>query len=354
MEPKRVAGKSGADSILLFTNEDRVDPNFYYLAGVSKMTHVTAYLAAVKGKPAILTNSLEYGTLRKTRGFRVEKVSDSKELKRLMERSLGRKIGINQEYVSVNSLRRLKSVLKGRKFIDVSGNLAGMRSVKTNEEVSKIRQACRITEELFSHLEGIAKRGKTEIAIASELEAEAKRLGAEGMSFPSIIASGRNSAVPHHVSGKTRLAEGILLADIGVVYRGYCSDMTRTYVIGEPAAMHKHIYAVVSRAKKESIAMARAGEKASNVFNAADAIIKKSYGTGMIHGLGHGLGIEVHDFPDGFRQKSKTILRKGMCLTMEPGYYKEGFGGVRIEDDIVIRNGRPKMLSKAPERLVSL
>lgn len=174
------------------------------------------------------------------------------------------------------------------------------------------------------------------------------------MSFPPIIASGKNSAVPHHVSGNTRLAEGIFLADVGVVYRGYCSDMTRTYVIGEPTAMHKHMYAVVNRAKKESTAMAEAGEKAVDVFNAANSIIKDSYGVDMIHGLGHGLGIEVHDYPDGFRQKSKTVLREGMCLTVEPGYYKEGFGGVRIEDDIVIRNGRPKALSRAPERLVSL
>ena len=354
MDLRKAIGKSGADSLLLFTHEDKVDPNFYYLAGVSKMTHVTAYIAAGKKRPAILTNPLEYGTFRKTAGFCVEKVSDSKEMKRLMGKNLGRKIGINQEYVSVNSLRRLKSVLRGRKFIDVSKNLADMRSVKTKEEISKIKQACRITEELLSHLEGIAKHGKTEIEIASELEAEAKRLGAEGMSFPPIIASGKNSAVPHHVSGKTKLGEGILLIDVGVVYRGYCSDLTRTYVIGEPTAMHTHMYAVVSRAKKESTAMAIAGEKASNVFRAANSIIKNSYGTDMIHGLGHGLGIEVHDFPDGFRQKSKVILRKWMCLTMEPGYYKEGFGGVRIEDDIVIRNGRPKMLSKAPERLVSL
>ena len=352
MDMKGILAKSG--SLLLFTREDAIDPNFYYLAGLSKSTRVSAYLAIGKGKPVLITNPLEYGTLKKITGFIVEKVSSEKEFKTVLDRTLGKKVGINNEYVSVNSLKRLRSLARGRKFEDISKNLREMRTVKSREEINKIRHACRITLELFAHLETLAKIGKTETEIAAEIESEAKRLGAEGMSFPSIIASGENSAVPHHVSGKTKLSEGILLADIGVIYDGYCSDMTRTYCIGEPTVMHKHMYAVVNRAKETAEKAAKAGSKASVVFDAANKIIKDSYGKDMIHGLGHGLGIDVHDYPDGFRSGSKTMLRNGMCMTIEPGFYQEGFGGMRIEDDIVIRKGKPAMLSKAPDRIVSL
>lgn len=342
-----------AGSALLFTHEDDVDPNFYYFAGISKASRLTAFMAIGKGKPVVFSNPLEYDAVKKFKNFRAVRVEKKEQLEMALRKSSGKKIEINCDYVSVNSMKRLKSMLKGRKFIDVSKQLREMRSVKSQEEIRKIREACKITSGLFSHVESVARVGKTEIEIVNEIEAEAKRLGAEGMAFPPIIASGKNSAVPHHIPGRTRLAEGILLADIGVVYEGYCSDLTRTYYLGEPTAIHKRMYAVISNARKAALKIANAGTPSKRIFEAANETIKKNYGCDMIHSLGHGLGIEVHETPS-VSLKSKETLKAGMCITIEPGYYKEGFGGVRIEDDIVVKKRKPKMLSKAPEKLVSL
>ncbi|MBI2579363.1 MAG: aminopeptidase P family protein [Candidatus Aenigmarchaeota archaeon] len=341
----------GIDSLLLFTREDDIDPNFYYFTGMSRMQRLTAYMIAGKGKPVVITNPLEYGMLSRNRNFTAVKTENRKQIQSALRQRLGEKVGINCDYVSVNSMKKLRSVLKGRKFIDVSKQLCGMRAVKAKEEIHKIREACRITEELFSFLEASARKGRTEIGIANGLETEARRLGAEGMAFPPIIASGRNSAVPHHRTGKAKLAGGILLADIGVIYEGYCSDITRTYYIGEPTVMHKHMYAVINSARKEAIKTAKPGVRAKKIFESANSIIKKGYGSGMIHSLGHGLGIEVHEAPS-VSSKSKETLGSGMCITIEPGYYMWDFG-VRIEDDIVIAK-KPVMLSRAPDNLVSL
>ncbi|MBI2172769.1 MAG: aminopeptidase P family protein [Candidatus Aenigmarchaeota archaeon] len=346
--------KSGADSVLLYTSEDRIDPNFYYAAKLSRTRRLSGYLALGKGRPVLVTNALELGTLKGRKNFRAAQADSREHLRRLLNRSLGRKVGINCDYVSVNSMKKMRSLLRGRKFMDVSKAFAGMRSVKTKEEIKNIRQACRITEDIFSELQAEIKRGKTEIELSNFVEAKVKRSGAESVSFPPIIAFGRNSAVPHHMPGKTRIGEGMVLADIGVIYNGYCSDMTRMFYVGKPTAMHNHMYAVVNRARKAALGAIRRGAVAADVFNAANSEIKESYGKDMIHSLGHGLGIEVHDYPESLSPKNRYIIKDGMCVTVEPGYYQEGFGGVRIEDDIVVKNGRPVMLSRAPEKLTMI
>ncbi|MDI6721860.1 MAG: Xaa-Pro peptidase family protein, partial [Candidatus Aenigmarchaeota archaeon] len=319
-----------------------------------KTSHFTAYLILKKGKPVVITNPLEYRLLLGRKSFTTLQAGKNEYLKGILKKNMGKKIGLNYSHVSVASFKKIKSLLKGRKFIDVSEYMSDIRSVKTKEEIKNIKEACRITEEMFSYLQTILKKGITEKEIADEIEIKTKRLGADGMAFPPIIASGKNSAIPHHRPGGTGLTEGILLADIGVIYNGYCSDMTRTFFVGEPGAMHNHMYSVVNKARKDAIGIARAGTKSKDVFDAANSIIKKNYNCDMIHSLGHGLGIEVHDYPQGLSSNSGFVLKKDMCLAIEPAYYKEGFGGMRIEDDVVVGNGKAKLLSKAPDRLVVL
>ncbi len=341
-------------SVLLYTSEDDIDPNFYYAAKLSRARRLSGYLALGKGRPVLVTNALELGTFKGKKNFRAVQADSREHLKGLLRKSLGRKVGINCDYVTVNSMKRLRSILRGRKFVDVSKAFAEMRSVKTKEEIKNIRQSCRITEDIFSKLQSEIKRGKTEIELANSVEAEAKRLGAEDVSFQPIIAFGKNSAVPHHRPGKTKIAEGLIIADIGVIYDGYCSDMTRMFYVGKPTAMHNHMYAVVNRARKAALGAIRRGAKASDVFDAANSEIKESYGKDMVHSLGHGLGIMVHDYPGSLSPKNRYIIKDNMCMTVEPGYYQEGFGGVRIEDDIVVKNGKPLMLSRAPEKLTMI
>ncbi len=344
---------TNADSALLYTQEGSIDPNFYYFTRLSKKKELSAYLILKKGKPVIIANSLEYEEISKVAGFRVVKIDKKGQLQGALKKYLGKSIGLNYDYVSVASFKKIKNILKGRRFSDISKKLGEIRSVKTKEELRNIKEACKVTNELFDFLKSIAKRNTTEMEIANQIETKSRQLGAEGLAFPAIIASGKNSASPHHVPGKTKLQSGVLLADIGVVYNGYCSDMTRTFFIGEPTVMHKHMYAVVNNAKKEAIGMAKHGAKAKDIFHAGNGIIKKNFSSDMIHSIGHGLGILVHDYPHGIGQNSAFRLKENMCLAVEPAYYNHDCG-VRIEDDIVVTKGKARLLSEAPDELIQL
>ncbi len=338
------------DSIVLSTNDDMIDANFYYFSGVSKTLRLSSALVVLNNnKKILLTNPLDYGTLRNLRGFEVHNIEKREQSQTILKKNAGRRVGLNYNYINVNSFGRLKNLLAGRKFKDMSNELGDARSIKTSEEIKNIREACRITGEIFEFIENSAK-GKREIDIANALDGEARRLGAEGLSFDPIIASGKNSSVPHHKSGAAKIKRGVLLCDIGVIYNGYCSDITRTYSVGEPTATHEHMYEIVNAARKEAIGMVKKGAKARDLFSAANGVIKKEFGSDMVHSLGHGLGILVHDYPEGLSEKSRTILKENMVMTIEPGYYNQ-HGGVRIEDDIVVKNHGAQMLSKAPDRL---
>ena len=349
-----VIRNSKTDSIFLYAGDAAADVNFYRFSGISKATHSTGYLILKKGKRILLTDPLEYGNMRKMRNISVKEISKPDDMKRFLSAYSGKRIGINCNFVSVNSMKKIRRLLKGKRFVDVSEHLSKSNEIKTPEEIKKIREACMITSEMFRHVENMKIASMREIDVANELEIIAKRLGCEGFSFPPIIAFGKNSAIPHHITGKTRIGKGVLLADIGVTYEGYCSDMTRMFFIGNADDKIKNMYKTVNDARKKSIGIAKSGVKANNVFDAANNMIKTSFGSDMIHGVGHGLGILVHDYPAGIHGKSDFVLKENMCITIEPGYYKKGFGGVRIEDDLVVKKGKPMLLSKAPDEIVEV
>lgn len=344
MDFKKILASCGVDSLVFVTDGPRVDANFYYFAGLSKAIQVTSTIIVTKKGPIAITNRLEERIF----GGKKIVIESRSEAESAMRKHTGKTIGVDYSSISAARLFHFRKFLKGRKIIDVSGKMNGIRAVKAAPELKKVREACRMTEEILNAMEKLVKRSVTEKDLADEIAHAARRNGAEDISFPPIAACGKNSAIPHHVPGNAKL-KGMLLVDFGIVHQGYCSDLTRMFYIGKADEKAKRIYGTVHSAQAAAIAAARSGAKAKDVHIAADDIIKKNFKQSMIHSVGHGLGIEVHEYP-GVSEKSPATLARSMVITIEPGYYKKGWGGVRIEDDVVVGK-KAILLSKAPARI---
>ena len=335
-----------ADAVILTTSEDRVDENFYYLAGISKTKHVSAAVIAKKNGSVVLTNRLEHGTF----SGRKIVIENKKQFTGAVRKNSGKTVGMNLDYLSVNSLERYRKILKGRKIIDVSKELGEMRAIKTNAEIRKIKEACRITMDIFDVLDKLLEKARTERDLALEMKYAAVKNGAEDVAYPTIVASGWNAALPHHASGGSKIAKGILLIDFGVIYDGYCSDINRTFSFGRADEKAKRIYKIVYGAQRAGLRKISPGSKADAPHNAANNELKK-LDQQLIHAFGHGLGIQVHDYPGTLSSKSKIILKKNMVFTAEPGYYDNAWGGVRIEDDVIVGRGA---ITKSPSEITEI
>ena len=346
---------SGADCALLRTDGDKIDSNFYYLSQISKTSKLSSFLILRKNKkPLLITTVLEYGGLKGNKNFDVICYKGAKDFSSIVRKQLKGKIGINYSYYTLSSFNKLKKVFPEKKFIDISSELTKLRGIKTKEEIKNIFEACRITEEVLVKVQDTVKVGMTEKELADELEYLAKKGGVENVSFPTIVAVGKNSSVPHHITWKTKIVTGkILLVDFGVIYNGYCSDLTRMFFIGRSNENIRRTYSVVYKAQREAIKKIRENVKSSEVFNIANGILEKRLGQKLIHSLGHGLGIDVHDYPSRMSEKSAFVLKENMCLTVEPAYYGRNFG-IRIEDDVVVKKNGCRLLSDAPRELVEI
>jgi Xaa-Pro aminopeptidase len=337
------------DSVLLRTDGDNIDSNFYYMLQLDKARHISGSMLLRKGRrPIVVASVLEYGEVKKLRGIHAVQYSGNTDI---IKKNAGRRVGIDHTYYTLASFARLKKNLPGRKFIDISEDIAALRSVKTREEIKKIASACRIAEEVMEKVPDIAKPGMKEIELAAELEMLAKK-SACTPAFQTIVATNKNASVPHHFSGKAKISKGLLLVDFGIAFEGYCSDITRMFNIGKTDEKIDYAYSVIHNAKQAAVKAMKEGTVSSDIFMAASRIIEKELGQKLIHSLGHGLGIDVHDFPEGMSENSNYKLKENMCLTVEPGFYK-GIG-IRIEDDVVVGKSSSKMLSKAPKEIVEI
>jgi Xaa-Pro aminopeptidase len=229
------------------------------------------------------------------------------------------------------------------------------RMIKEAEEIERIAAAAAIADKAFEHLLGFIKTGMTEREIALELEFFMRRNGAEEMAFDPIVASGPNSARPHAIPGERRLAPGdLLVLDFGAKVGGYCSDMTRTVAIGSPSDAQRRLYEAVLEANEAGLAAVRSGLPCVEVDRAArDVLVGKGLGELFTHGLGHGVGIDIHEMPT-VGQRSTQSLRSGAVVTIEPGVYESGVGGVRIEDLVVVEESGYRLLTNAPKELIEL
>ncbi len=239
-------------------------------------------------------------------------------------------------------------------LVPVSGLVEKIRLIKTPQEIKIIKAAAEIADAAFKHILTFVTAGKSELEVSNELEFFMRKQGATSSSFDIIVASGLRSALPHGVATDKIIEKGdFVTLDFGALYNGYVSDMTRTIAVGEPSEQLKEIYQIVLDSQMlalEKIKPGMTGIEADAV--ARDYIKSKGYGEAFGHSLGHGIGLEVHEGP-GLSFRSETVLEEGMVITIEPGIYVPGIGGVRIEDDSVVTStGNEKLTHSTKELLI--
>ncbi|MBN2067351.1 MAG: aminopeptidase P family protein [Candidatus Diapherotrites archaeon] len=329
------------------------DPNFYYFSGLSVGHFFGTALILRQGKKPVLLTTRFYSVPKALRkNLVVKTVENSKKVRKILGQHLkGRRIGLNYNFATKKGYADLRKMLKGKAFFDVSKNLAEVRAVKTSGEISKIRTAVGITEKVLQRVPKIYRRGMTERALALAIELEFRQKADDSIGFPVIVASGANGSVPHHMPSEKRIGKGFLLVDAGCRYRNYCADLSRTFFVGSATERQRELYQAVFASQRFSLSLIKPGEKCSGIFAKAGKFLKSETGFSLIHGLGHGLGIEVHDSPRGFLEGSNERLKPGMVLTVEPAIYGR-FGGIRIEDDILVTKTGCRLLSSAPKKLV--
>ena len=233
----------------------------------------------------------------------------------------------------------------GIKLYDGSRALKLERAVKKEFELECIKKACEITEKALKNIVSEFKQGITEESVKIKLEKEMLKLGADDIAFDSIVAFGKNSAVPHHQTGKTKLEENsVILIDTGCKINGYCSDITRTYFFGQPDEKFKACYSAVLTANLKAIEDINERMSTDKADKVARSILKeKGLDKYFTHSLGHGVGLEIHEFPTLSPRQSEK-LEEGMVFTIEPGVYFDGEFGIRIEDTVVLKNGKIQRL----------
>jgi Xaa-Pro aminopeptidase len=273
-------------------------------------------------------------------------------------------IGYESHHVTVDGLRALESVLADAAaggtvpgLTSVRRAVEALRAVKDDDEVDALRRACAVADAALAELasEGALRPGRTELQVGRELDARMLALGAEAPSFETIVAAGANSAIPHHRPDSTELRAGdFLKLDFGATVDGYHSDMTRTVVLGEAADWQREVYELVAAAQAAGRAALAVGADVVAVDAAArDVIAAAGHAEHFTHGLGHGVGLEIHEAP-GIGQLGAGRLAAGMAVTVEPGVYLPGHGGVRIEDTLIVTDDEPELLTLTSKELLVL
>lgn len=276
------------------------------------------------------------------------------ELAKLVRRCRLWRVALQSGHVSLAIRKALVKSLGARRVVHVEDRLIHQRAVKDQKELSLIRRAASITQAAFRETIAQIKPGQSEQQICALLEYTIRHLGANGVSFPSVVAVDGNASLPHAIPGLKKVrAGGIILIDWGAKFGGYCADLTRVIALGSMPSAIKKIYAIVLEAQLAAIEVIAPGVALKQVDQVArDIITKAGYGEQFGHSLGHGIGLDIHEQPV-LAGRSEGVLEPGHVVTVEPGIYLPGVGGVRIEDDVLVTARGRRVLTDLPKTLES-
>jgi len=327
-------------------------PNIRYLSGFSGSA---ASVLITKSKNFFITDfRYKDQSHKEVNGFQIYiNYNQNDELKNILESEGIKAAGFEANHLSYGSYDNYSNTFPAVKFVPLTDAIEKLTMKKTDDELAKLQKAVDITDKVFSKMLEFIKPGMRELDVSAEITYTHKKLGALKDSFEPIVASGWRAALPHGIASNKIIESGdILTLDFGCVYEGFCSDMTRTISIGKPPDEIKKIYQVVLDAQLKAVDGAKAGISSKSVDSIArDYITSKGYGENFGHGLGHGLGIEVHEMP-GLSQRMDITLVENSVVTIEPGIYIEKLGGVRIEDDVILKSNKCTVMNKSPKELI--
>lgn len=335
----------GLDAFLIVSIERSDGPNLRYLTGFTGSTG-----GLILGETPIFVTDSRYTEQagREVPGLPIEEVK-GRWISWLAERLTGlgvHRVGLGAQRTSLHVYRELARLAPQIEFVPQTGLVEDMRRVKSHEEMARISEAAKLTDDGLRWLVGRVSPGQRERDLALDLEVWYRRQGAEDVAFDLIVASGPGSAMPHYRSGERKIARGdVVLFDVGVRLEGYCADLTRVVALGTPEREVREVYRVVLEANRAGLAAVRPDRPGKDVDAAArDLIAQAGYGDRFGHGLGHGVGLEVHEAP-GVGPASEDTLVAGNVITVEPGIYLPGRFGIRIEDLVVVTDGGTQVLS---------
>ena len=277
-------------------------------------------------------------------------------LSRRKRKTRGSSLGIEADHCTVAEKKRLNALLpSGIRLKDAPAIVERLRMVKDEDEIQRIREAVQLGAKLFDRTVEVIRPGIKEVEVAAEMELTARRGGAEEMSFPTIIASGARSALPHGRASEQAISPGaFVVCDFGVILSGYCSDQTRTVWVGSVATDARPAYGAVREAQQAAIQAVRPGITVGEVDSAARKVLKKAgLGRYFTHSTGHGVGLEIHESPR-VAQGQPEVLKSGMVITIEPGVYFPGKWGIRIEDMVVVTDGGCEVLTPTSKEFLAV
>ena len=333
------------------SSEPFIDNNFFYVTGLTQgLFEGAVAMLFPDGSMSLLVSSLEAESAKKSDAD-VLVYKTSVEYAELFKDCLNscKNIGLNFNNILYKDYLNIKKELSGNFFSDVSTSFKTARCIKDKIELELIGKAAAISDKAMAKISDFIYEDMSEYSLAAEINHYMQKNGASGPAFDTISSFGKNTAEPHYTHGDTKLRHGdFILCDFGACYKKYNSDITRTFVYKESGEKQKRMYSVVSEAQQIAFDQIRAGVKACDVHNAVSAFIDSSEFKGcFIHGTGHSLGLSVHDPGVAFRTGSEVVLEENMVITVEPGVYIPGFGGVRIEDDIVVKKDGFEFITKS-------
>ncbi len=327
-----------SDNALVFSQAD-----IFYLTGVN-----TSGLLIIKSDNAILyvpSVNYEEGKSRVYEGVEYREYRSKIPWQEVVSETKSHRILIDSSSISCGMYEEIKNMLMDIVF--VNGLVSDLRVIKEADEIDLIRKACCITENILKGINVEQWKGRTEKDLAGYLENQAWKSGGEGSSFKPIVAAGANSACPHHIPGNDLIETGWLKIDYGIIYDGYCSDLTRTYILDKfnNGLNSEELLMALKNTQKEAALLLKPGVSCSDVYKVARQCLEKpGLAEYFIHGLGHGVGVEVHEKPY-LKAGENKILSEGMVVTIEPGFYMPGIGGMRVEDVYTVTESGGEVLT---------
>lgn len=345
-ELRRRMQQENIDAYIVMSPENR-----RYLSG---FTGSSANLF-ISGEEAFLLTDFRYveQATAQAPGFQVVKTAQDTIAPLAELGQAARRIGFEGDYVTFADYSKLKEAFAQAELVSLPNMVNHLRSVKDADEVALIRQAVKVADDAFVEILKYLELGQTEEEITLQLEFAMRKLGASGRSFDFIVASGWRSAMPHGVASSKQIGSNeFLTLDFGAIYQGYCSDMTRTVFLGEPGEKHREVYEVVLAAQLAGIEAVKPGRTGKEVDAIARKVIADAgYGDYFGHGLGHSVGLAIHEGPN-LNPREERVLEPGMVVTVEPGIYIPDWGGVRIEDIVLVTDTGCEVLTQAPKQFI--